>query len=75
MLRSGSSERQQMTARLENPKALSPNLDRRNIVIPPLTHERQAVWRISDNRIDAAIRQSSENFQAVAAKNVNSLHG
>jgi hypothetical protein len=66
MLRPGSSERQQMTPRLENPKALSPNLDRRNIVIPPLTHERQAVWRICYHRINAAIRKRSQYFQAVA---------
>jgi hypothetical protein len=75
MLRPSSSERQQMTTRLENPKALSPHIDRWNIVVPTLTHKSQAVWWISYHSVYAAIRKRSQYFQAVAAKNVNSLHG
>jgi hypothetical protein len=55
-----------MATRLENPKALSPHIDRRDIVVPTLTHEGQAVWWICYHSVYAAIRKRSQYFQAVA---------
>jgi hypothetical protein len=72
VLRASACERQQMSARLQYPQTLAPNIHARDIVVPFLSHEGQAVGRIGDNRVNAVVSHAAKNSQAVPA--VNSRH-
>jgi hypothetical protein len=65
VLRPSASEGQQVPTGLQDTKHLLPYLDAGDVVIPPLAHERQAVWWITHDRIDAFIGERPQNLQTV----------
>lgn len=56
----GASERQQVAARLEYAQALSPYFHAGHVVVPALAHEAQAIRRVGDNGVDAAVRHAAQ---------------
>jgi hypothetical protein len=63
--RAGTTERQQVCAWLGNTQSFAPELITRYAVIPPFTHEPEAVGRVGHDGVDAVIVHQSHGFTAV----------
>ena len=59
VLGAGASKRQQVAARLEHAQAFGPYLHFRNIVVPLLAHEGQAIGRVCDDGVHAVISHAA----------------